>query len=125
MIVLCLGGWTERTHDPVMLGEREPLGDPQTIEEACDRCCRAMHASIICRLCRRTETVSGLCDRCDGLLQADHSGEPSIELTFFRRGGAPISGRYDGAGVHSRLTKALQLDEYFGFALRPLVGARV
>jgi hypothetical protein len=121
MRIRCLGGWTDDAHDPVFIGQKEPLADTRISDAACDRCCRAMSILIDCRRCGKVPTFSGLCQRCENQLET-HLGEPAFRLSVFRAGAEPLVGPYDGAGVMLRLRAAMKEPDYCGFALEALAG---
>lgn len=121
MILRCLGGWTDKPHDPVLIGEKEPLADTRISDSCCDRCCKLMDVSIRCRLCNEIDTVVGICGRCEGRLRT-HLGKPAYEFEVYRVGFKPLSGQYDGAGVLARLSTSMRDPAYCGFRLRVMVG---
>ncbi|MDD5303331.1 MAG: hypothetical protein PHS14_09505 [Elusimicrobia bacterium] len=119
MITRCLGTWTDREHEPVVIGAKEPLSDTRISDGCCDRCCRLMQVPIECRLCGQAETAVGLCGSCEKRLQSQ-LGEPAYELEVFRAGFKSLSGQYDGAGVLLRLKTSMKDPAYCGFRLQAL-----
>jgi hypothetical protein len=122
VIIKCLGQWVDKPqHEPAVLGEQYPLSNPETIEGACDRCCVAMGATILCRGCQKRQTRHGLCEVCEIGLAAAPVGEACVELHLFRIGAEPVWASYDGIGALERLREARRAPGYCGFALKRLV----
>lgn len=122
MIIRCLGGWAEGgEHAPATIGQKEPMTDPSPTDGCCDRCCWLLQLPITCRWCGEIPTRSGICLKCENTL-ACMVGDYNIELSVFRAGRLPITGKYDGAGVILRLRAGMERPEYCGFALRVVAG---
>ena len=120
MIARCSGGWANETHEPVTIGDREPITDGRITDGICDFCLRALRAEIPCKLCDRPSTI-GLCDRCEMILQT-HVGEPQYQLTVYTQS-RQFSAVADGAGAHLRVLFVLREPTFRAYSLARIVEA--